>query len=119
MENISVFEKNKHLDLITNLDFVKMQHCRHMERIWIVHQHDVGRFVGQAAQARPAGAMLLRDRSLLGQSSRYLAMMTRPELTNFLRHNLWLYYSFQSMISWFHQHPIIRLLQIDMPWITD
>ena len=35
----------------------------------------------QAARARPVWAMLMRGRLLLGQSSRYLAMMTRPVLT--------------------------------------
>ena len=35
----------------------------------------------QAAQARPEWTMLMQGRSLLGQSSRYLAMMTRPVLT--------------------------------------
>ena len=50
--------------------------------IWTVHQLNVGRLVGlQAAQARPDWAMLMRGRSLLGQSSRYLSMMTRPVLT--------------------------------------
>ena len=53
-----------------------------MECIRTVHQLNVGRLVGpRAAQARPEWTMLLRGRSLLGQSSRYLAMMTRPVLT--------------------------------------
>ena len=79
--------KNKtHVNLITNLNFVKMQHCRQMESIWTFHQQNVGRFVGpQAARARPGWAMLMRGRSLLGQSSRYLAMMTRPVLTKLFK----------------------------------
>ena len=53
-----------------------------MECIWTVHQLNVGRLVGpQAAQARPEWTMLMRGRSLFGQSSRYLAIMTRPVLT--------------------------------------
>ena len=53
-----------------------------MECIWTVHQLNVGRLVGpQAAQARPEWTMLMRGRSLHGQPSRYLAMMTRPVLT--------------------------------------
>ena len=28
---------------------------------------------------------------------------------NFLRHNLWLYYSFLSMISYFHRNSVVRL----------
>ena len=44
----------------------------------------------QAAHARPEWTMLMRGRSLLGQSSRYLAMMTRPVLTKLLKHALWL-----------------------------
>ena len=39
----------------------------------------------QAAQARPEWTMLMRGRSLLGQSSRYLAMMTRPVLTKLFK----------------------------------
>ena len=50
-----------------------------MECIWTVHQLNVGRLVGpQAAQARPEWTMLMRGCSLFGQSSRYLAVMTRP-----------------------------------------
>ena len=47
-----------------------------------VHHLNVGRLFGpQAAQARPEWTMLMRGRSLFGQSSQYLAMMTRPVLT--------------------------------------
>ena len=57
-----------------------------MECIWTVHQLNVGRLVEpQAAQARPEWKMLMRGRSLLGQSSRYLAMMKRPILTKPLK----------------------------------
>ena len=50
--------------------------------IWTFHELNVGRLVGsQAAQARPEWAILVRGRSLLGQSPRYLAMMTRLVLT--------------------------------------
>ena len=50
------------------------------------HQQNVGRFVGpQAAQTRPGWAMLMRGRSFLGQSSRYLAMITRPVLTKLFK----------------------------------
>ena len=55
-----MLDKKRHVELITNLK----------------------RIVGpQASQARPEWTMPMRDRSLLVQSSRYLAMMTRPVLT--------------------------------------
>ena len=75
-----------YVDLITNLNFVKMQHYRWMDCTWTFHHQKVGRFVGpQAAQAWSGWAMLKRGRSLLGQSSRYLAMMTRPILTKLFK----------------------------------
>ena len=50
------------------------------------HQQNVGRFVGpQAAQTRPGWATLMRGRSFLGQSSRYLAMITWPVLTKLFK----------------------------------
>ena len=50
------------------------------------HHQNVGRFVGpQSAQVQTGWAMLIRGRSLLGQSSRYLTMMTRPVLTKLFR----------------------------------
>ena len=59
-----------------------------MECISIVHQLNVGRLVGpQAAQARPEWTRLMRGRSPFGQSSWYLAMMTRPVLTKLF--NAW------------------------------
>ena len=61
-----------------------------MECIWTFHQQNVGRFVGpQAAQARLGWAMLMRGRSLLGQSSRYLAMMTRLVLSSHQPFKAW------------------------------
>ena len=61
---------------------------------------------------------LLGRKQLLGQSSRYLAMKTRPIFTKLLRHDLWLLYSCQSMLSLFHRYPVIRVPQINMHWIT-
>ena len=84
-KNISMLEKT-HVDLITNLNFVKMQHWRHMECIWTFHQQNIGRFVGpHAAQAWPVWAMLMRGRSLLGQFTRYQAMMARPVLSKLFK----------------------------------
>ena len=78
--------KKKHVDLIAYLKFVKMQHFREMEWIWTFHEMNVVRLVGpQAAQARPEWAMLTRGISLLGQSSRYMAMIKRPVLTRLFK----------------------------------
>ena len=57
-----------------------------MECIWTFHQLNDGRFVGpQAAQAERGWAMLVQGDSLLGQSSRYLAMMMRPVLNKLFK----------------------------------
>ena len=41
----------KHIDLSTNLNFVKIEHYRSSECIWTPHKQNVGRFVGpQVAQ---------------------------------------------------------------------
>ena len=75
-----MLEKKRHVELITN---IKSSKCNFAVK-WNAFEHklNVRRLVGpQAAQARPEWAMLVRGRSLLGQSSRYLAMMTRPVLT--------------------------------------
>ena len=78
--------QEKHVDLTISQNFVKMQQYRYMEYIWTFHQQNVVRFVGlQAAQGQPGWAMLMRGRSLLGHSSRYLAMMTWPVLTKLFK----------------------------------
>ena len=78
--------EKSHVNLITNLKFVKMQHCGWEEYIWTFHQQNVGHLVWPpGVQTRPGWAMLIRDRSLLGQSSRYLAMMARPVITELFK----------------------------------
>ena len=60
-----------------------------MECIWTAHQLNLGRLVGlQPAQARPEWTMLMRGRSLLGQSPRDGYDDTTSPQPNLLRHDL-------------------------------
>ena len=61
-------------------------------------------------------AMLMRGRSLVGQSSRYLAMMTRPVLTKPFKAWSMIVILIPVYDILIHCNPVIRLPQIDMHW---
>ena len=83
---------------------------KHLLRYWVwtFHQLNVGRFIGpKAAQARPGWVILMQGPSLLGQSSRYMAMITRAILIKLFK--AWsmivvLIQVYISLISWQSRH---------------
>ena len=69
-----------------------------MESIWTFHQQNAGRFVGpQAAQARPGWQCLCEVVRSLGNPLDCWLWWHDLSSQNFLRHDLWLYYSFLSI----------------------